>query len=292
MSDENITYTIRFNQPRDNSLNAWAENDLVGRIEYRPGLEYFTSIMCRLLKKTGHRDGFVVTIDNKTNKVSHYHSSMYELADILPNTRFLSHHITCALQKISTNSDWYSITCKNDLLGRDFVIVTGDSVTLSPLGEEALANNTESVSETSTKVVLTASQREGFHIVAKTPEKWNDMHGKTKNHMIAEGWVELVGVKLAVKPVLTALGDKIYQSITGDGDDVTGGMRSVNGVPENMVKTLMAIQDDKNSWNDVHHLTRRALQKREFVVINLDGSAKLNFAGQRAIEEFVEVYPL
>ena len=294
MSVENITYEIRFSRPRDICINAWCENKIVGKIEYRPGLEYGISIMCRLLKNSGNPDGFVVTIDNETNNVFSYHDSMFALANILPNTKYLSQHIIDAVSQISSNKNmlWSNVSCQNDLVGRDFVIVNGNYVTLSTLGEEVLANNGDMVAnETSGKIILTANQREGFHIVANNPENWNDMHGRTKNFMIEAGWVELVGVKLTMKPVLTALGNKIYQSIIGDGQDVSGGLREVDGVPENIVKSLMAIRD-KNAWSELHHLTRRALQKREFIVINADGSAKLNFAGQRAIDDFVNVYPL
>jgi len=59
-------------------------------------------------------------------------------------------------------------------------------------------------------VYVTPKQKEAVEIVLKSPRKWADLHGKTRNHMVSVGWV-LLNEK--GKPSLTDIGQTVATAL-------------------------------------------------------------------------------
>lgn len=102
---------------------------------------------------------------------------------------------------------------------------SGDNIEAAPLRELAMADEgerenvqsppvqTESAPASTTAASapgnISPRQREAFEIVRRAPEKWLDIHGRTRNYMVDTGWVQ---VSKSGQPRLTREGARVAKS--------------------------------------------------------------------------------
>jgi hypothetical protein len=110
---------------------------------------------------------------------------------------------------------WWNINWKvrDSMVELGWVELQGSSPVLTDTGERVSVaiHGHRIVEEDAIDHVgqITPRQRDAFLIIMNAPEKWDDLHGKTRNFMIDAGWVRISGNK----PVLTDKGREIVKNI-------------------------------------------------------------------------------
>jgi hypothetical protein len=268
MTETNPAYKIFFNRPAEIWRDGFASCDSVGRINYRMGLEFGPKLVCRLIKLRGLPDGDVfIQEENAKNPLSYYLESAYRLADLDTGNEFIN-------MNHEMHSAFKNNVCNLDLLCRYLITPEGAP---TKAGIEA-ADLYIATTEKSPTVSLSANQREGFIIVATTPERWNDTHGKTQNLMLSSGWVEMRGKT----PVLTPLGQDIYERVVATATIQTSRVEP----SESLIRSLKIIRDNSNEWGNMSGRVKGELKARGFVDIENKDYAVINTAGLEAIAEF------
>ena len=263
------TYNFTFFRPYDVCRDGWVEYAGVGKVNYRIGMEFGPALLAKLMADMPDGDIDVTEVHAKV-PLSHYLPSLHTLAAINDSLCF-----TLAMYKSLNNlTAWPNIDNKNDLLARG--LVTRDGL-MTDKGQQAIVDYETTQEKQTPNVVLTVNQREAFHVIVDSPEKWNDLHGKTQNLMINSGWVEMQG-KL---PVLTSLGNDIFKYV------VSAPQIENDATPpsEATVRALVAVRDNSNAWGKIGPRMKGDLKARGFVVIESKDWATVNPARLQAIAD-------
>jgi hypothetical protein len=137
-----MIYRAFFYIPRDIE-DAWIECQNI-RLTYRFCWENGATMLCRVLKAAGHPDGEMVVTQTGTRPqyaLVHNIKSMYQQADY----RLFSNDDIIPIPSAALYADlcqvsWAKIQDQHGVLARDFVLVSGDTVTLTEAGRTAKTN--------------------------------------------------------------------------------------------------------------------------------------------------------
>ena len=286
MSEETPTYRFSFFRPRESWRDAWVEcPSFEGRINFRLGSEYGNAMLARLMVEAGLPDGDIVATEVRAKApLVQYFESLHRLAahkhESSPIALTLAMH-TSLVKLIASKTAWATITNKNDLLVRGYVVADEKSVSVTEEGLAAKKAYDATMERQTPNVVLTPHQREAFHVIVNSPEKWKDLHGKTQNLMVNSGWVEMNGSK----PSLTNLGQDIFKYVVNSApSEIQYGAPS-----EAIIKALTSVRDKPMSWGGLGPRTKGALKDRGYVTVESKTSATITDAGRKAIADFVPV---
>jgi hypothetical protein len=263
-------YQFTFYHPYDICQDGWAECD-GERIYHRLGLEFGVAVLSRALKALGKPDGDIVATEVQSkNPLIQYFESMHRLASCLPVNIMFSTPVYKSLALLAENpDDWSKIENKNDLLARDLVI---DGI-LTDAGKTALEEYSKG-RQKENNAVLTTGQKEALALMLDNG-KWDDVHGKTQNVLIASGWVEMTG-KVAS---LTPSGQEAYQkAISAPKIEITDTEPS-----EAAIKALVALRDNPNVWGKTGTRMKGDLKARDFVSVESTIYANITSLGLQAI---------
>ena len=267
-------YQFTFYHPYDICQDGWAECD-GERIYHRLGLEFGVVVLCRALKALGKPDGDIVATQVQSkNPLIQYFESMHRLASCLPVNIQFSSPVYKSLALLAENPNaWSKIENKNDLLARDLVRQPLSDGVLSDAGKAALEAYSKG-RQKENNAVLTTGQKEALALVLDNG-KWDDVHGKTQNVLIASGWVEMTG-KVAS---LTPSGQEVYQkAISAPKIEITDTEPS-----EAAIKALIALRDNPNVWGKTGPRMKGDLKARDFVSVESTIYANITSLGLQAI---------
>lgn len=284
MSEESPTYRFAFFRPKETWRDAWVECPVFeGRVNYRLGSEFGNAMLARLMVEAGFPDGDIVATEVRAKvPLVQYFESLYRLAshksESTPIQLTLAMHSSLT-KLISDERTWPTISNQNDLLARGYVVADKTSALVAAEGLTAVSLYNATTERQTPNVVLTPHQREAFHVIVNSPNKWKDLHGKTQNLMVNSGWVEMNGSM----PSLTNLGQDIFKYVVNSAPtEIQYGAPS-----EAIVKALVSVRDNPMSWGGLGPRTKGALKNRSYVTVETKNSAIITAVGRKAIDEFV-----
>lgn len=273
MSEAQPAYRFTFYRPSEVWKDGWIECDGIGRVNYRLGMEFGPALLSKVIKLTGKPDGDITCDEVRTSRpLKHYFVSAYALADMAKADTSISVPVAKSLALIMAGNT--NIDNMNDLIARGFV----SDNQITETGKDALALHEAVNARAAPTVTLTVSQREAFGIVANSPDKWDDLHGKTQNLLINSGWVEMIGKV----PSLTSTGLDIYQNIVTAPKNQT----EATAPSEAVIKAIISLRDNPNLWSKVAPRMKGELKARGFVVIENKDYATITPEALQAITEF------
>ena len=193
-------YTFSLYRPRE----PWRDFILSGhgiRLSYRAGQESGLAMLGRVMHYLGLTDNQITIIEANGG----------EYQAILPSSHAL---IELPIIPCPVNQETYAALCAPTkqvriLISRDFVDATGSLTEQGVLAKQQYEQALQGEEESEKKVWLTPGQLAAFELVRdKKYRQWSALHGKTKNMMVREKWVQIV----EDKPEITEAGASVWQN--------------------------------------------------------------------------------